>query len=320
MNHRLPPLNALRAFEVAARHLSFKKAGEEMAVTPTAISHQIKGLEGYLGFPLFHRLTRALELTTEGKAMLPKVREGLDCFAAAVELTRPRLAGGRLLISTPPAFAARWLIRHLPGFTAMHPEITLHMSASLQTIDPRGSDGMEGIENFVARDDEAEIFVRFGHGNYSGCRVDRLFSPAYVAVCSPRLLNGKRPLKEPVDLRHHVLLHDDTVPELMGRPSWAEWMEIAGVYGIDPEAGTHFSDLGLVLSAAVDGVGVALASKPLVEAEITAGRLVVPFDIVIKRPQAYHLVTPDSLVERPVVETFREWILAEAGRMVPEPA
>ena len=319
MSYRLPPLNALRAFEAAARHLSFKNAGEELAVTPTAISHQIRGLEDYLGFALFRRLTRALELTAEGRAMLPKVREGLECFAAAIENTQSHDAGGRLLVSSPPAFAARWLIRHLPGFSARHPDIRLHMTASLATIDPPDGSGVSGFEEIDVRDDETELFIRFGRGRYAGCRVERLFSPVYAAVCSPRLLSGKRPLNVPADLRHHVLLHDDTIPELMDRPTWAEWLQLAGVVGLDDSAGMHFSDSGLVVSAAIDGVGVALASKPLVEAEVAAGRLVLPFDIVIRRPQAYYLVTPEAVADRPVVRAFREWLLEEATRVLDEP-
>lgn len=318
MSYRLPPLNALRAFEAAARHLSFKNAGEELAVTPTAISHQIRGLEDYLGFALFRRLTRALDLTAEGRAMLPKVREGLECFAAAIENTRCHEAGGRLLVSSPPAFAARWLIRHLPGFTARHPDIQLHMTASLKNIDPPDVAGVSVFDEVDVRDDETELFIRFGRGRYVGCRVERLFAPAYTAVCSPNLLSGKRPLNVPADLRHHALLHDDTVPELMDRPTWGEWLQLAGVEGLDDEAGTHFSDSGLALSAAVDGVGVALASKPLVEAEVAAGRLVMPFNIVIRRPQAYFLVIPEAVAQRPVVRAFCEWLLDEAGKVPDE--
>lgn len=315
MSYRLPPLNALRAFEVAARHLSFKKAADELSVTPTAISHQIRGLEDYLGFQLFKRLTRALELTAEGKAMLPKVREGIECFALAVENARQHQPRARLCVTCPPAFASRWLIPHLPNFNAAHPDISLHMSASVKVIDPKDSNGISGLEGYDPRADEPEIFIRFGHGRYAGCRTDELFAPAYTAVCSPRLLAGDRPLKVPADLKHHVLVHDDTVPELMGRPTWEEWMRIAGVTDVDPEAGMHFSDLGLVLSAAVDGVGVALASKPLIEAEIEAGRLVVPFDIVICRPQAYFLVIPEAVSDRPVVRVFRDWMLGEVARI-----
>lgn len=318
MTYRLPPLNALRAFEAAARHLSFKDAGEELSVTPTAISHQIRGLEEYLGFYLFRRLTRALELTREGRAMLPKVREGLECFAAAIESTRQHDAGGRLLVTSPPAFANRWLIRHLPAFTADHPEIQLHMAASLDTIDARDVSGVSGLEGIDVRDDEAEVFIRFGHGQYDGCRVDRLFAPAYAVVCSPRLLLGMRPLNEPGDLRRHNLLHDESIMELLDRPTWAEWLQVAGVSGINPDAGTHFSDPGLVLSAAIDGVGVAIASKPLIEAEVTAGRLVVPFDILIRRTQAYYLVAPEAIADRPIVNAFRRWLRSEAATVAEE--
>ena len=318
MTYRLPSLNALRAFEAAARHLSFKDAGEELSVTPTAISHQVRGLEDYLGFPLFHRLTRALELTREGRAMLPKVREGLECFAAAIESTRLRLASGRLLVTSPPAFGSRWLIRHLPGFTAEHPEIQLHMATSLETIDAHDATGVSGLEGIDVRDDESEVFIRFGRGHYDGCRVDRLFSPTFAVVCSPRLLFGMRPIKVPADLRRHNLLHDESIMELMDRPTWDEWLQVAGVSGIDPDAGTHFSDSGLVHSAAIDGVGVAIASKPLVEAEVAAGRLVVPFDIVIRRTQAYYLVVPEAVADRPIVNVFRNWLRGEAAKVADE--
>jgi LysR family glycine cleavage system transcriptional activator len=318
MTYRLPPLNALRAFEAAARHLSFKNAALELAVTPTAISHQIRALEDYFGFALFRRLTRALDLTPEGRAMLPKVREGLECFAAAIECTNRHEEAKRLLISSPPAFAARWLIRHLPGFTARHPEIQLHMTASLKTIDPPEGVAVSGLDAIDLRDDETGVFIRFGRGRYAGCRVDRLFSPAYTAVCSPRLLSGSRLLNVPDDLRHHALLHDDTIPELMDRPTWAEWLQLAGVEGVDENAGTHFSDSGLVLSAAIDGVGIALASKPLIEAEVAAGRLVIPFEIVIRRPQAYFLVSPEAVADRPAVRAFRTWLLEEAAKVLDE--
>lgn len=318
MTYRLPPLNALRAFEAAARHLSFKDAGAELSVTPTAISHQIRGLEEYLGFDLFHRLTRALELTREGRVMLPKVREGLECFATAIESTRQHEAGGRLLVTSPPALLTRWLIRLLPEFTAAHPEIQLHMAASLETIDARDASGVSGLQRIDVRDDETEVFIRFGRGQYDGCRVDRLFAPAYTVVCSPRLLLGMRPLDVPGDLRRHNLLNDESIMDLVDRPSWAEWLQLAGVTGIDPNAGTHFSDPGLVLSAAIDGVGVALASKPLVAAEVAAGRLVMPFDIVIRRTQAYYLVVPEAVADRPIVGVFRQWLHNEAAKVAEE--
>lgn len=313
MTYRLPPLNALRAFEAAARHLSFKKAGDELAVTPTAISHQLKVLEDYLGFTLFRRLTRAIELTDEGRAMLPKIREGLECFAAAIENTRHRDLSGRLSIVSPPAFASRWLIRRLPAFSLRYPEIRLHVSASLATIDPRDVVGASGMEGFDVRAEETSLAIRFGRGQYQGCRVDRLFSPVYTPVCSPILQKGKHPLVAMHDLGRQVLLHDETIPELMDRPTWSEWMQEAGVTGLDPHAGMHFSDPSLVLSAAIDGVGVALASKALIDAELSAGRLIAPFGTVIRRPQAYFLVAPEAVAERPVVQVFRAWMLNEVS-------
>ena len=313
MTYRLPPLNSLRAFEAAARHLSFKKAGEELAVTPTAISHQLKGLEDYLGFALFRRLTRAIELTDEGRALLPKVREGLECFAAGIESTRRRETSGRLLIASPPAFASRWLIRRLPEFSQRYPEIRLHMSAALSTIDARDAAGVSGMAGLDVREEETVLAIRFGRGNYAGCRVDRLFSPVYAPVCSPILLKGKYPLLTPSDLARQVLLHDETIPELMDRPTWAEWMQESRLIGLDADAGMHFSDPSLVLSAAIDGVGVALASLVLIDAELTAGRLVAPFSTVIRRPQAYFLVVPEAVAERPVVRVFREWLLDEVA-------
>lgn len=311
MSYRLPPLNALRAFEAAARHLSFKQAAAELAVTPTAISHQLRGLEEYLGFPLFRRLTRALELTAEGRAMLPKVSEGLACFAAAIENTRRRETAGRLNIASPPAFATRWLIRRLPEFSLRHPEVRLHMSAALNTIDARDGapSGMEGLD---VREDETALAIRFGRGHYPGCRVDRLFSPEYTPVCAPALAAAVGGFDSPRALAACVLLHDDTIPELMDRPTWAEWLREAGVgpaAGIDAEAGMHFSDPSLVLSAALDGVGVALASKVLVDAELSAGRLLAPFSTILRRPQAYYLVAPEAVAERPIVRAFREWLL-----------
>ena len=317
MTYRLPPLSSLRAFEAAARHLSFKDAAAELSVTPTAVSHQIRGLEEYLDFPLFKRLTRALELTREGRAMLPKVREGLECFAAAIESTRERALGGRLVVTSPPAFAARWLIRHLPDFSAAHPEIRLHVATSIDAIDASDAPRVSGLENVDVRDDKPETFIRCGSGHYDGCRVDRLFAPAYTAVCSPLLLKGMRPLNVPADLRRHNLLHHESESQLdlHDLPTWAQWLQLAGVAGIDQDAGTQISDPGLALAAAIDGVGVALASKPLVEAEVAAGRLVMPFDIVIRPRQAYYLVVSEAVAERPTVSTFRRWLLGEAAKV-----
>lgn len=311
MGYHLPPLNSLRAFESAARHLSFKKAAEELHVTPAAISHQIKALEAYLETPLFRRLTRALDLTEEGRAMLPKLQEGFECLAAAVERTRPHAGGGTLAVCAPPSFAARWLMPRLQRFTAAHPDIELRLSTSLATIDSRDA-GTTAGEPVDLRDAGSDVEIRFGSGRYGTLRADRIFGVSYVAVCSPRLLTGKRPLHKPLDLRHHVLIHDDTIPDLDERPSWAQWMKMAGETGVESGTGPHFSNAGLAIEAAIDGLGVALAPRPLVSADVAEGRLAMPFDIAVPSRYAYWLVCPEATAERPAARAFRDWLLGEA--------
>ena len=312
MSYRLPPLNALRAFEAAARHLSFKKAANELSVTPTAVSHQIKSLEEFLDLPLFHRLARALELTPQGQAMLPKVREGLECFAVAVENAHEHAGGGRLLVVAPSSFATRWLVPRLRRFTLAQPDLNLHIIRSRDTIDAEQAVAAPVFDSVDLREDDSQVVIRFGSGIYPGFRVDRMFGSDYIAVCSPKLLHAEKPLREPADLRDHVLLHDDSIANERARPSWAEWLRLAGVNGVDSNAGPHFSDSGLAFVAAVDGLGIALASKPLVAAAIAEGRLVAPFDIVLEQQYAYYIVTPEAIANRPAVEALRHWLLDEA--------
>lgn len=312
MTHRLPPLNALRAFEAAANHLSFKIAAQVLSVTPTAISHQIKGLERFLGVALFNRLTRALELTPAGEAMLPKVREGMACFAAAVEQTRINNAKAKLVISAPPAFASRWLVPRLRRFTDLQPLLELHLSSSLNAIDAADLSEIPPIGSIDLGDDDSPIEIRFGMGKYPNFSVDKILAPAYIAVCSPKLLAAGRPLHQPADVRWHCLIHDDTIANEKARPSWHEWLRVAEVSGVDASAGPHFSDSGLALAAALDGLGLALASQPLVSAEISEGRLVSPFDVSVEQRYAYYLAIPQSITARPAVAAFREWLLQEA--------
>ncbi len=315
MPYRLPPLNALRAFEVAARHLSFKNAAQELSVTPAAISHQIKMLEDFLDLALFRRLTRSLELTPEGEAMLPKVREGLECFAAAVECTRLQVSKERLIVVSPPSFAARWLVPRLKGFPMMAPGVRLNLVSSLNTIESDERGAARVFESIDLREGDSPVAICFGTGAHAGFHVDRLFASDYVAVCSPKLLQGTHPLRHPVDVRFHVLIHDDTIANERARPSWEEWLRLAGVTGVDTRAGPHFCDSGLAVVAAVDGLGIALTSKPLAAAEIAAGRLVSPFKIEVQQPYAYYLVTPEAISGRPAVEAFRQWLLTEAAAM-----
>jgi LysR family glycine cleavage system transcriptional activator len=310
-NGRLPPLNALRAFEAAARHLSFKKAAEELHVTAGAVGHQVKLLEEHLGVALFRRLTRALELTTEAQAMLPKVREGLDALHAAVERVRDRGEMTGLTVISPPNFAARWLVPRLSRFTKAHPDIELHIASRQAMVDGHGNGN--AIPAADQHEDSPVAMVRFGTGHYPGARVEEVFSAVYVPVCSPGLLKGEHPLRTPDDLRHHTLIHDDTVIEEGARPSWNDWLQSVGVTDIDATRGPHFSDAALALDAAIEGMGVTLAMKPLLRTEIEAKRLAVPFDITAPTSYAYYLVIPEANTENRAVRSFTKWLLEEAA-------
>ncbi|MBI2313673.1 MAG: transcriptional regulator GcvA [Betaproteobacteria bacterium] len=312
MPYHLPPLNSLRAFEAAARHLSFKKAAQELHVTPAAISHQVKGLEESLGVKLFHRLPRGLRLTDEAQSALPKLREGFDCLAAAIERTRRHGMAGILTVSTPPSFATRWLVPRLQLFAARYPDVDLRISTTMNTIDDRRDDAPAGIGLAGVRDGDADVTIRFGSGRYPGCRVDKVFAVSYIPVCSPRLSAGEPPLRQPEDLRNHTLLHDDTLPDLAERPSWDQWLKAAGVPDVDVSRGPHFNSSVLALEAAVDGLGVALGMRPLVAPDIAAGRLVAPFDISVPSGFAYYLVCAEAVADRPRVAAFRDWLLEEA--------
>lgn len=313
MLYRLPPLNTLRAFEASARHLSFKLAADELAVTPTAISHQIKQLEDHLGTPLFQRLTRALQLTPAGEAMLPKIREGLECFAAGVERTRQRNRAHSLYVVAPPSFTARWLVTRLHDFTRNNPDIDLHLVRSASTIDDQDGQGAGAVENVDMQDGDTQVAIRFGTGNYPGFQVDRLFSGDYVAVCSPALLAGPNPLRELSDMRHHVLLHESGNTVEPAVPEWSDWLAQAGVTDVDTSRGLHFSDSSLAVGAAINGLGIALASAPLVAAKIAEGRLVAPFTIRVAQASAYFLLTPLAVLDRPEIATFRDWLRKQAG-------
>lgn len=294
MSRRLPPLNALRAFEAAARHASFSAAAAELSVTPAAISHQIKALEGRLGLVLFRRSPRAVRLTDAGQRYLAGVREGFDHLSAATDQLIAGERSGPLTVSLLASFAARWLMPRLKRFHARHPEIDVRLSTTQMLAD-------------FARDD-VDLAIRFGRGRYPGLTAERLLSQDVFPVCSPALLDGPRPLRRPEDLKHHTLLHDDI------REDWALWLQAAGISGVDPTRGPSFgSDSGLVVQAAVDGLGVALGRSALVAHELAAGRLVRPFQLALKEQDAYYVVYPPTHIGRPKVKLFRDWLLEEAA-------
>lgn len=313
MPDRLPPLNALRAFEATARHLSITDAAAELAVTPAAVSQQIKALEKHLGVQLFHRHNRALTLTPAARAGLDRLSQGFTNLGTAVEQIRGQRRLKQLMVWAAPSFAVKWLIPRLQDFTATHPEIDLRLLANINLIDDSHghSEQLVGLLQHNAID----LAIVFGRGHYPGCRVDRLLSVQVVPLCSPRLLNGAYPLRHPADLRHHTLLHDDTDYE--GRPDWTGWLATAGVQGLAVEGGLHFNHVSMALAAAIDGQGVVLSLLPLAERDIAAGRLVIPFAPAIPLAQAYYLVSPEQTAELPPVVAFRRWLLAQTDQRQP---
>jgi LysR family glycine cleavage system transcriptional activator len=293
MPTHLPPMNTLRAFEAAARHLSFTLAGEELHITQAAVSHQIKVLEQALGVRLFRRLNRAIRLTEEGQEFVGEVRKALSHLATAVERLAAPDAGGPLTISVLPSFASKWLVPRLGRFRDKHPEIDVRISPSIQLTD-------------FQRDD-VDLVVRYGKGEYEGLHSVRLMTEDIFPVCGPALLEGPNPLSEPEDLRHHTLLHDDAYVD------WTMWLLVAGVKGVDPRQGPFFTDSALVIQAAAEGQGVALARGALAAGDIAAGRLVKPFDIAIPTKYAYYVLSPKATSHHPKIVAFREWLLEEVA-------
>ncbi len=296
---KLPPLNGLRAFEAAARHLSFSRAAAELHVTPAAISHQIKGLEDFYGVALFRRMPRAVLLTDEAQAVLPLVSEAFDKLAEASEMIKESEASGLLTVTSAPTFAAKWLVQRLPRFSALYPEISVRMDARLE------------IADFDR--DQVDVAIRLGDGNYPGMKVDRMFQEEVLPVCHPDLLSGPHPLKEPSDLKHHTLLHVDWGNLSGPLPSWRMWLASAGVTDVNPDKGPVFTVESMAIQAAMSGSGVALASTYAVADDIKAGRLVVPFERSLPSHFGYWVVTPPRTANQPKIKAFREWILAEAA-------
>ncbi len=299
MRRRLPPLNALRAFEAAARHLSFTKAAEELAVTQAAVSHQVKALEEHLGVALFRRLNRALALTEAGRSLLPAAREAFDLLDAATRRLRQAEAGGPLRVSVLASFASKWLLPRLAGFRREHPEIDVLVSAD---------DRLTDFER-----DEIDIGLRYGSGNYPGLRVDWLMGDEILPVCAPSLCEGPEALRAPEDLRHYTLLHDE-VSGTADSPDWRVWLRAAELErsDIDPERGPGYSHMAMVLEAAMAGEGVALGRLSLACDDLRAGRLVCPFGPRLRTRFAYWIVCSPEMAERAKVAAFREWLLAEA--------
>lgn len=313
MIYRLPPLNALRVFEAAARHLSFKEAAVELNITQAAVSHQVKSLEDYLGVDLFRRAGRGVQLTEAARACLPRLREGFDLLAAAVEMIRERADEAELVITAPPVFTARWLMPRLADFAKQAPKIDVRVVANSRMVDSGALDSPIVIGTLDLRSDASGVEIHLGQGEYPGHRADRLFGVSMVLVASPELIDGEPPLRQPADLARHVLLHDDAMEIVAHGEAWQKWLEAAHVADrVDGSRGPRFSSNILSLEAASQKLGVALALRPLIDADVASGRLVRPFEAEVKPRSAYYLVCPEVIAERPAVKAFRTWLLKQA--------
>ena len=294
---RLPPLNALRAFEAAARHMNFSRAADELSVTPGAVSQQIQNLEDYIGAPLFKRTPKGLLLTDSAQTALPALREAFDRLAEAASLLTAAEEGRRLTVSAAPSFAAKWLVPRLGLFEAKHPEIDVWLSAGLELVD------------FTSG--EIDLAIRYGSGRYPGLEVSRLLGETVSPVVSAKLL-AENPLEELSDLANHVLLHDGSPDADDSCPDWAMWLAARGVKGVDGARGPRFNQSSLVIEAAAGGRGVALAKQTLAQADLDAHRLVQPFNIETAVDFAYYIVHPKAKGRLAQVKAFVAWLQQEA--------
>jgi len=293
MLRRLPALNALKSFEAAARHESFTRAAEELCVTQGAVSHQVKALEEELGVKLFNRERQRLVITAAGREYLAVVRDALDRIAVGTERLVQRQHSGALTLSISPDFAAKWLVHRLGRFAEAHPDIDLKVSATMHHVD-------------FAQED-VDLAVRHGDGNWVGLHVERLCSEHLFPVCSPKLLSGRRRLDQPSDLLKFPLLHLDS------HQDWARWLEAAGVADLDLSHGLVLNRTSMLIDASIDGQGVALARTALAAWDLLNGRLVRPFAISLPLTKGYWIVAPKATAMLPKIKRAREWLRAEAA-------
>ncbi|MGA2054951.1 MAG: transcriptional regulator GcvA [Bradyrhizobium sp.] len=297
MTTRLPSLNGLRAFEAAARHLSFTAAAGELNVTQTAISHQIRRLEEELGIRLFVRQNRSLTLTPEAKEYLPGIRAAFNDLRLATDRLLRKDDDRVLTVSTLASFAAKWLLPRLSSFQQAHPEIDVHITSSTSLVD--------------FRRDDVDAAIRYGRGHWSGLRADWLTADELFPVCSPALLKGDRPLQSPQDLAHHTLLHSSGGYD----DDWRLWLTAAGQPSdISKQPGLSFDLILMTVQAAIDGLGVAMGRTSYVEGDIAKGRLVVPFKIALPADAGFYLVSPQARAESAKLSAFRQWLLASIQR------
>ncbi len=290
---RLPPLNLFRVFDAAARNGNFTTAAEELCVTQSAVSQQIRQLEELLEVRLFRRMPRRVELTREGTALASAVGESMALLVRACERIADPKAPVVLCVNAPPAIASRWLVPRLKRFMQLYPQFKVTLLASNDPVD------------FDRQD--IDVAIRWGHGDWPNARIELLAPDRLFPVCSPALLREGPPLLVPSDIIRHTLL------QVVNGSFWGSWFGAAGAGGMAFDETLYFNDAGLMLDAAVQGQGVALASRLLAESDLKAGRLVRPFDLEIETGAGFHVLTSPVFSEKPAVAEFRRWIGLEGS-------
>lgn len=291
---QLIPMNALRAFEAAARYCSFTKAASELHVTHGAVSRQVQLLETFLNCQLFDRHPGGLHLTTRGRELADGLRGAFEQIHECIDVFRVPAPQRVVVISTLPSLAARWLVPRLPRFEKQNPGIRIRIIATCALTDFDG--------------DSVDIAIRYGRGRYPGMTVSRLFQAALFPVCAPILLKGPRAVRVPADLARVPLLHDTSyVP-------WQRWLRMAGVPDIDAQRGLIAEDMNVLIQAAIAGQGFVLGSNPLVSAEIAAGLLVKPFAVDLPAYSDYFVVYPRGRARNKEIKAVLDWLHMEAGQ------
>jgi LysR family transcriptional regulator, glycine cleavage system transcriptional activator len=298
--HQTPPLNALRAFEAAARHLSLTKAAAELNVSPGAISHQIRGLEALLGVELFERRVRAVVLTASGEQLYPGLQTGFLHIREAVSGLQQLDSEHVLVVSTPPGLTAKWLAARLYRFAAAHPEIDTRISSSINNAN-FATDGVDLAIRHMPDDPPPDPALEF----------DKLISLSLVPVCSPKLIEASGPLDKPELLAHAPLIHDDTYFPRARVPTWTDWFAATGLAHVEIARGLSFNSAEHALDAASEGAGVLLVQIILAYDMLRSGRLVIPVPLALPSGRAYHLVRPRRTRERAAVRAFVEWLKGE---------
>lgn len=294
MAERIPHLSALRVFEAAARHLSFQRAADELGLSPSAVSHQIRTLEAYLDAKLFERRTRAVALTAAGRALRPGCEEGFRRIEGAVREVRGLKARAVLVVTTGPSIASKWLAGRLYRFEEAHPSVEVRLAISNRRADLHAED--------------VDVAIRHGAGVYKGLESERIFGEAHAPLAAPSL-----GLERLDDLRDMRLLHDDSAQLPGPAPDWSDWLAAAGLDAGLAAEGRRFSQTDHALQAAIDGVGVVLGRISIAAPDILSGRLAAPFGPLLPSPYGYFFVTRPGRRRERAIAAFRDWLRAEAA-------